>query len=478
MRDRILREVPEKRERCVKHFQMTQKGMAAAVYPAPVHYEEDGQWKEIDNRLEAVQENGREVYRNLASAVRVSFAKESDTKELVTIEKDGKKILWGLSPFLYTKSTRNVNYESEISTFRVLKKEDFWKEAEMLDMKVSVLDEEESEEDEIRKMMCVPHLNGEGVYEEILPGIDLHYSIQGEQLKENIRLNRKEAAEQELSFQLMHPGMELRSEEDGGLGLYDSENQESGRIFRLVKPYMYDAAGNQSLQVEFQVEIGTESSVIKVVPDREWMQDTKRVYPIVIDPMTETSKTKGNIEDTYVFTGGSVPENPGNVYAYGSFVVGRSDELGKMRALLRFRDLPDIGKGSIIYGATMYIWQFEYSSYSNPELPLLAYEVKNSWDEKSVRWGNQPAVDGAILDYKKVKQVINGNTVSITPIGFNVTRLVRQWYNTGKNYGIMVKSKYEDDENLANRAYARFYASDSPSISSEQFPSGVFYYRS
>lgn len=477
MRDRILREVPEKRERCVKHFQMTQKGMAAAVYPAPVHYEEDGQWKEIDNRLEAVQENGREVYRNLASAVRVSFAKESDTKELVTIEKDGKKILWGLSPFLHTKSTRNVNYEGEISTFRVLEKEDFWKEAEMLDMKVSVLEEEESEEDEIRKMMCVPHLNGEGVYEEILPGIDLHYSIQGEQLKENIRLNRKEAAEQELSFQLTHPGMELRSEEDGGLGLYDSESQESGRIFRLVKPYMYDAAGNQSLQVEFQVEIGTESSVIKVVPDREWMQDTERVYPIVIDPMTETSKTKGNIEDTYVFTGGNVPENPGNVYAYGSFVVGRSDELGKMRALLRFRDLPDIGKGSIIYGATMYIWQFEYSSYSNPELPLLAYEVKNSWDEKSVRWGNQPAVDGAILDYKKVKQVINGNTVSITPIGFNVTRLVRQWYNTGKNYGIMVKSKYEDDENLANRAYARFYASDSPSISSEQFPSGVFYYR-
>ena len=75
MRDRILREVPEKRERCVKHFQMTQKGMAAAVYPAPVHYEEDGQWKEIDNRLEAVQEDGREVYRNLASAVRVSFGK-------------------------------------------------------------------------------------------------------------------------------------------------------------------------------------------------------------------------------------------------------------------------------------------------------------------------------------------------------------------------------------------------------------------
>ena len=81
MRDRILREVPEKRERCVKHFQMTQKGMAAAVYPAPVHYEEDGQWKEIDNRLEAVQEDGRGVYRNLASAVRVRYKGTGNNRE-------------------------------------------------------------------------------------------------------------------------------------------------------------------------------------------------------------------------------------------------------------------------------------------------------------------------------------------------------------------------------------------------------------
>lgn len=30
----------------------------------------------------------------------------------------------------------------------------------------------------------------------------------------------------------------------------------------------------------------------------------------------------------------------------------------------------------------MYIWQFEYSSYSNPELPLLAYEVKTAGMKK------------------------------------------------------------------------------------------------
>lgn len=105
MRDKILREVSEKRERCVKHFQMTQKGMAAAVYPVPVHYEEEGQWREIDNRLEAVQKNGRGVYQNLASAVKVSFAKEADVQDLVTIEKEGKTISWGFAPFLCKEST-------------------------------------------------------------------------------------------------------------------------------------------------------------------------------------------------------------------------------------------------------------------------------------------------------------------------------------------------------------------------------------
>ena len=107
MRDRILREVPEKRERCVKHFQMTQKGMAAAVYPAPVHYEEDGQWKEIDNRLEPVQEDGREVYRNLASAVRVSFCKRVRYKGTGNDRERRKENLMGIVTFFthkkYTK---------------------------------------------------------------------------------------------------------------------------------------------------------------------------------------------------------------------------------------------------------------------------------------------------------------------------------------------------------------------------------------
>lgn len=312
------------------------------------------------------------------------------------------------------------------------------------------------------------------MYEEILPGVDLHYTIQSQRLKENIRLKTAQAAEQELIFHLRYTDMEMKKEEDGSLGLY-SENQ---RIFWFDKPYMYDAKGCVSQNVELVMETEEGGCKVTVSAEKEWLLAEDRSYPVIIDPMTETSKTKTNIEDTYIFTGGTDSSaDPSSVYAYGSFVAGKSTALGNCRSLLRFRNLPDIGKGSILYAATMYLWQYEYSSYGIAKLPLVANEILNNWTEKDVRWHNQPSVSGNVLDYKEVKQVQNGNTITITPIGFDVTRLVRQWYNTGKNYGIMLRGIYENESDLVKTAYARFYASDYPKISTDQFPSGVFYYR-
>lgn len=125
----------------------------------------------------------------------------------------------------------------------------------------------------------------------------------------------------------------------------------------------------------------------------------------------------------------------------------------------------------------MYIWQYEYSASVYTKIPLLAQEITGTWDEKSVRWNNQPAVAGTVLDYKEVGQVTSGNTTTITPIGFDVTKLARKWYNTGVNNGIMIRSQYESEPGDSKNAYARFYASDHPKVSSKQYPSGVFYYR-
>ncbi|WP_448864565.1 RICIN domain-containing protein [Dorea sp.] len=581
MKERLLQELTGKRKRCVKYFQMNEKGVAAAVYPGPVHYEEDGEWKDIDNRLEAVTEEGREVYHNKASDVKVKFAGETGTGDLVSVEKNGLKVSWKLDTEedqIATESTGKKRAKKKACRFRVLTEPEFPQDPgevtqkpeeeaasedepeegttsadELASDEVSADDsirsekagsaevksedtdiaeegteeksedvdvaedteaksegtdiegetEEKSEdaditddgttagksentdkedlekdsgtlEDEvIRAHMGVKHLAGEGIYENILSDVDVHYIIQGEKIKENIRLKTKEAAEQELTFTFQHPGLTMKTETDGSLGLYKDEE----KVFWFEKPYMYDNNGCLSTEVVLQAEPFEEGSKVSVIPDKEWLLEEDRAYPVVIDPMTETEKPHSIIEDTYVFSGGKVSENPEKVFSYGSFVVGRSYENGKLRALLRFRNLPDIGKGSILYAAKMYIWQYEYSASVYTKIPLLAQEITGTWDEKSVRWNNQPAVAGTVLDYKEVGQVTSGNTTTITPIGFDVTKLARKWYNTGVNNGIMIRSQYESEPGDSKNAYARFYASDHPKVSSKQYPSGVFYYR-
>lgn len=39
MKEKVLQEITEKRDRYTKHFMLPEKGTAAAVYPEPVHYE-------------------------------------------------------------------------------------------------------------------------------------------------------------------------------------------------------------------------------------------------------------------------------------------------------------------------------------------------------------------------------------------------------------------------------------------------------
>ena len=217
-REKILQEVLEKRDRCIKHFQMEKKGMAAAVYPMPVHFEEDGVWKEIDNRLNYQEKDGKGTYQNQASALKVQFAKSPQEEDLVTIEKDGCRISWGFGAGQEESSRKkaagNKNTAAVITRqpkdFRVLGQEEESDHPEEMtaesipesttaftgvneetaaepsavptESSEASASEEETQEEEIRRLMEVLHLNGEGIYEDILADVDLHYQIQGERI--------------------------------------------------------------------------------------------------------------------------------------------------------------------------------------------------------------------------------------------------------------------------------------------------------
>ena len=62
----VLEEVEESRTEYSKEFKLSNGLYAAAVYAAPVHYMEDGQWKEIDNTLKTSRIGSLNYYTNTA----------------------------------------------------------------------------------------------------------------------------------------------------------------------------------------------------------------------------------------------------------------------------------------------------------------------------------------------------------------------------------------------------------------------------
>ncbi len=66
-------EITEEREVYTKVFRKSDGSYTAAVYPQPVHFEQEGKLEEIDNTLELVTENGRSWYRNQHSSVQFSL---------------------------------------------------------------------------------------------------------------------------------------------------------------------------------------------------------------------------------------------------------------------------------------------------------------------------------------------------------------------------------------------------------------------
>ncbi|MCI6996144.1 MAG: DNRLRE domain-containing protein, partial [Eubacterium sp.] len=93
----IAEEDISQRSSNIKHFKKRDNTFIAAVYPDPVHYQENGEWKEIDNRLaDAREEDNTPFWGNQANQLDVKFAKKSNGNKLVKLKLEDFQISWGL----------------------------------------------------------------------------------------------------------------------------------------------------------------------------------------------------------------------------------------------------------------------------------------------------------------------------------------------------------------------------------------------
>lgn len=414
---RILFEDEALRTEDTKHFVLSNGTRIAAQYEVPVHYEEDGVWKDIDNSLtlqDAVDSDDMSGFVNTSSGVRFKFASNSKSAKLFRMKFDGYELSWGLA-------SKKVNKTSPVVE------------------KSSV----PADLDENERAMTLENLSSFVRYENIFDGIDLEYVIRGNDVKENIIIKKAQTS-YSYTFELKTKKLTAALEEDGSVSL---KNGKGETVLSVPAPYMYDANGEASTAVSFALsqKNGNGKYELTVTADKAWVDAA--AFPVIVDPYVKTESNKTSF-DTSWFNSSS-PNAHTETY---SFVAGKKDG-AKNRGYLKVLTLPKLSSSDTVTGATLVLVQGGSIFPTNTDSKgVVVYEAPDLGG-KYPTWNLTKDLSlGEALDYNK-RTVSND-----TRIFFDITRAVKKWYkDPASNNGLLFVGT---NENSSSDAFIRYWSED------------------
>ena len=409
----VVKEVESLREETVKHFLMSDGSFLLVQYGQPVHYRTDERWEDFDNSLSISDID----YQNKKSDFKVKFAKKARDNKLVKIQNNKYEISWS-----YVPTKDNIINGSS---------------------KGIVVDysEKTNVEDKLMPKKLTSGIN----YVDIEHGIDLQYILSSNSLKENIVIKERR---NEYTFKLFISVKNLIPLllDDGSIVFFDEETQEDKYL--IPPPFMIDANDDLSNAVKFSLEKSDSGYILTIETDETWINSKERKFPVVIDPEIETIPNYSLISDTYksLDTSDVIRNHNGGPHTLiGNF---SSELYGPTinRAYMRF-NLPNISDNYVITKAKIMLTGYKnglvgegYHSvdeYSRIDV----YEITKEWNEtgfgisNKTEWEN--CYDPTIIDYHYV-DTFNGS------YDWDITKLVKSWYDGAPNYGIMFKRNYEE----------------------------------
>ncbi len=234
-----------RREANVKHFDMGANRYQAVVYAEPVHYRESGsnEWKEIDNTLEeAASEQGRRVLRNRANRVQVELPCTADDGSMAAITVSGNTFAWKFEKEVHPVDAR-IRSGEELKRERLAKlaqKQPKYVGRTLSDLQAADLEKELGTEQERRA--DIAKLRSQSIYEELLPGVSVKYTLSSESVKEDIILSEAEA----LKNAAIRLSKEYEYKVTDGHELKVLDKSNGKELFVMSAPVVYDAEGAET----------------------------------------------------------------------------------------------------------------------------------------------------------------------------------------------------------------------------------------
>lgn len=382
-------ELIDKRKEREKHFLQKNGEIIAKVYDEDIHFLKNGKYEEIDNTL--VKQN--EYYTNKRNAYKIKFS-TSEKKDLMKMETLGHY----LNIKLKNNSCFNVGKEKSESKTR----------------------------DNIH-------------YNNILENIDLDYKVMSNKVKECVILKNNQANPDDLIF-IVDTDLTLEVQSDRSI----SAKEDNEVIFHIESPFMVDANNQENNNVEYELVKQEGQYILKLVVDKDWLNEETRVYPITIDPTISNYGQNSNVYDTYIYPGDTNVDRNSLAYLKIGVEKVNGDNVVN-RALLKF-DLPTIGTGSQIIEAILTLDGYPDFTHKHKATLLNVHRITQDWTETGANWNTMnnkydSRIEGIFESTRRYYEDENG--MSLFGSGTDLTSLVKKWYEDTPNYGIMIKANKE-----------------------------------
>lgn len=464
---KIVSEVTEMREESVKYFLCDDGSHIAATYAAPVHYNENGVWKEIDNTLTPSSKSGETVY-STKGGLNVTVPSDLGSGKRFTATNGGYTISFGVKSIDNSLSAQakvvetdalpsvvKMNSTAEISNEKVT--------ASSMAQKAETLTEKQKVEKFNNEQMTVDKQSGAVVYKGFDRQSDLEYIVTSNSLKENIVVYKPQA-EYVYSFDLDSDGLIPVEQANGSIILVESEDSQEA-VFTLDAPYMYDANGAESYDIELSIKENGDEYVVTVEADSTWLNNSEREFPVVIDPTWSAPNSK--IQDVYVINGTFANSPRSNT----EIRAGRN-LTNIVRSYIKLTLPTNLPIGYSLYNSTLVLKKQNYFKVSK-DIDIRAYDCKNvaSWSTSSISWNNQP-FDNSNNGYLNSDPELLSSVAAKSDMdsySFDITKAVSRWEKGETNNGIMLASSDE-----STKTQVDFYSTRA--TAAETRPNFVMYY--
>lgn len=150
----------------------------------------------------------------------------------------------------------------------------------------------------------------EVTYKNVFPDTDLHYTVTNGTVKEELVLAELPTkARDSWTWHVTGKGLSATTEADGTMVF----RSEAGKVeFAIPEPQMFDSSGIKDVQEPAETAVSTSLAAdgdgwtITLSPDRSWLADPARVFPVHVDPTSSVAWSKD--QHAYKSDGASITD--------------------------------------------------------------------------------------------------------------------------------------------------------------------------